>query len=144
MLISSNIYLQFPLEWHHFSKKSRHVFQSPNREEVIVSAYQIEGVGSNLQRGVVLDQLFQNAAEAAKKAAAHPELRITKEFAEDSGCAFPCWTIIARTFAEDIFFGQAVLRHTEGSLLLTYEAPNLKDTERDFRNLLKLILPVKT
>ena len=132
--IDSGIVFDFPDTWERFTDGSRSVFHTPRREEIIVSASRVSGDAS------VLDQVFANGLEAARRGASHPDLRITKPLAEESGiCAFRCAAVLAETTARDAFFGQAVIQHPHGVVFLTYETPFVDGAEQTFRDLLRRI-----
>ena len=138
--IDSGIDFDFPASWQHFKQGKQCIFQSPKREEVVISAYSMTPVMASPDRSHYLDQLFQNGLEAARKGAAQPALRITKALAEDRNASrLPCWTVLAETEAKDGFFAQAVIRYTRGAVFLTYEAPFIEGAEKTFRDLLKMI-----
>jgi len=46
---------------------------------------------------------------------------------------------IAQTEAGDAFFAEAVIRHPNGTVFLTYEAPFMDGAERSFRELLRMV-----
>jgi len=135
--IDSGISFDFPPTWERFTEGSRCIFHTPRREEIIVSASRIDGAGPVTERSQVIEQVFANGLEAAKRGASHPDLRIVKPLAEESGiCAFRCATVLAETAASDAFFGQAVIQHPQGVVFLTYEAPFRQDAEHTFHDLL--------
>ncbi len=132
--IDSGIVFDFPDTWERFIDRGRFVFHTPRREEIIVSASRVNGNASLTER------VFANGLQAASAGASHPDLRITKPLAEESGiCEFRCATVLAETTARDAFFGQAVIQHPQGVVFLTYEAPFLGGAEQTFRDLLRTI-----
>ena len=132
--IDSGIVFDFPDTWERFADDSRSVFHTPRREEIIVSASRVSEDASATER------VFANGLQAARSGASHPDLRITKPLAEESGiCAFRCAIILAETTARDAFFGQAVIQHPHGIVFLTYEAPFIDGAEQTFRDLLRSI-----
>ena len=99
-----------------------------------MSASRVSGDASAVER------VFANGLEAASRSASHPDLRIIKPLAEESGvCAFRCATVLAETSARDAFFGQGVIQHSQGVVFLTYEAPFVDGAEQTFRDLLRRI-----
>jgi hypothetical protein len=135
--IGSNFALDFPPTWEQFTEGSRCVFHTPRREEIIVSASRVSGDGPERERSQAIERVFTNGLEAAKRGASHPDLRITKALAEESGlCAFRCATMLAEARTRDAFFGQAVIQHAHGVVLLTYEAPFRDGAEQAFHDLL--------
>jgi hypothetical protein len=138
--IDTGIVFDFPTTWQYFKQGKQCVFQTPRREEVILSAYSITPPKPSTERDSYLDQLFQNGLQAAQGVGRQPDLRIIKPLAEDLGaCDLPCWTVIAETLTRDTFFAEAVIRHPHGTVLLTYEAPFVDGAERAFRDLLKMV-----
>ena len=138
--IDSEIVADFPETWQRSTEGSRCVFHTPRREEIILSANRVTGDGSAAERLQVIERVFVTSLEAAKRSASHPDLRVTKPLAEEAGiCAFRCATILAETTARDAFFGQAVLQHPQGVILLTYEAPFVDGAEQMVRDLLRMI-----
>jgi hypothetical protein len=138
--IDSGIVFDFPESWERFTQGGRCVFHTPRREEIIVSASRVTGSGPAADRSQVVEQVFANGLEAARRGAAHPELRITKPLAEESGaCAFRCATVLTETTVRDAFYGQAVIQHPQGVVFLTYEAPFVDGAEQRFRDLLRMV-----
>ncbi|MEY2466163.1 MAG: hypothetical protein QOD03_684 [Verrucomicrobiota bacterium] len=138
--IDSGIVFDFPDTWERFTEGSRCVFHTPRREEIITSASRITGDGPAPERAQVIERVFQNGLEAARRGASAPDLRVTKSLAEESGvCALRCATVLAETTARDAFFGQAVIQHPQGVVFLTYEAPFVDGAEQTFHDLLKRI-----
>lgn len=138
--IESGIAFDFPLTWERFTEGSRCVFHTPRHEEIIVSASRVSGDGSATERSELVERMFMNGLEAARRNASHPDLRITKPLAEESGvCAFRCATVLAEATARDAFFGQAVIQHANAVVLLTYEAPFRDDAEQTFHDLLRRV-----
>src|SRR5262249_33044820 len=112
----------------------------PKGEQVILSAFTITPPRHSAEREGYLEEIFQNGLEAAREAIEYPDFRITKPLTEDHGaCQFPCWTAVAETKAQDVFFAEAVIRHDYGTVILTYEAPFSVGNEESFRNLLRLV-----
>ena len=100
------------------------MFHAPRREEIIVSASRIVGTVPAAERTLVIERVFADALEAARRAATHPDLKVTMQLTEEVGfCAFRCDTILAGTAARDTFFDQAVIQHPQGVVFLTYEVP---------------------
>ena len=60
------------------------MFHTPRREQIIVSASRVSGDGPATTRSQVVERLFANGLEAARRGAAYPDLRITKPLAEES------------------------------------------------------------
>ncbi|WP_040549153.1 hypothetical protein [Pedosphaera parvula] len=136
-MIGSALALELPETWVSSTDGTRLVLHSPKREEVIVSAYRIVGNGLGKEQKQHSESIFQNALRSALNAASHPDLNVVKALDEDrAACVFPCWTILAETRTKDAFFGQAVIRHPETCILLTYEAPFVSGAEETFRELL--------
>jgi len=134
--IDSGIVFDFPDNWERFSEGSRCVFHTPHREEIIASASRIGGPSE--EHAQVIERVFENGLEAARRRASAPDLRVTKQLAEESGvCAFRCATVMAETTARDAFYGQAVIQHPHGVVFLTYEAPFVDGAEQTFRDLLR-------
>ena len=119
---SDSFSFEVPDTWTVFKEGNRLVAQGAGAEELIVSSSIITGPSTTT--GLV-ERLFANAKHAAEETAADSGLRITKEFgrAPDAGGSFPCWTIYCETIAQDLFFGQAIVRGEHAVLLVTYEAP---------------------
>jgi hypothetical protein len=138
--IDSGIVFDFPDTWERVTEGSRCVIHTPRREEIIVSGSRISGDGPAAERVQAIEQLFANGLEAARRGSAHPDLRVTKPLAEESGvCALRCATVFTETTARDAFFGQAVIQHPQGVVFLTYEAPFVAGAEQIFRDLLKKV-----
>ena len=138
--IDSGIVLDFPATWKRFTEGARHIFQTPRREEIIVSAQKLASDGAVGERAVRLDRMVEAGLDAARRGAASPELRVIRPLVEDSeACALRCWTLITETTARDAFFAQAVLRHKQGTLFVTYESPFVDGAEQAFRDLLRSI-----
>jgi len=138
--IDSGVVFDFPETWERFTEGSRCVFHTPSREEIIVSASRVSGNGPTAEHSRVIEQVFANGLEAARRGASDPDLRITKPLAEESGvCALRCATVLAETTGRDAFYGQAVIQHSQGVVFLTYEAPFVDGAEQTFGNLLRMI-----
>jgi hypothetical protein len=138
--IDSGIILDFPPAWERFREESRCVFQSPRREEIIVSAQRLTGNPAANEQALWLDRMVEAGLEAARRGVASPELRVIRPLAEDlEASALRCWTVTAETAARDTFYAQAVLRHKQGILFVTYESPFVEGAEQAFRGLLKSI-----
>ena len=105
-----------------------------------MSACVISPPRPSIERDGYLGALFENGLEAARKGVAHPDLRIIKPLLEDAG-AYPlrCWTVIAQTEAGDAFFAEAVIRHPNGTVILSYEAPFIDGAERSFQELFRMV-----
>ena len=105
-----------------------------------MSVSRVSGDGPATERSQVIEQVFTNGLETVRPGASHPDLRITKPLAEESGVsAFRCATILSETTAGDAFFGQAVIQHPQGVVFLTYEAPFRDGAEQTFRDLLRRV-----
>ncbi len=138
--IDSGIVFDFPETWERFTEGSRCVFQTPRREVIMVSASRVSGDGPAAERAEVIERVFANGLEAARRGASDSDLRVTKPLAEDSGvCTFRCATVLAETAARDAFYGQAVIQHPQGVVFLTYEAPFVDGAEQSFRDLLRMV-----
>jgi hypothetical protein len=138
--IDSGVVFDFPPTWERFTEGSRCIFHTPQREEIIVSVSRVDGAGPVTERSQVAERVFANGLETARRGASHPDLRIIKPLAEESGiCAFRCATVLAETTVSDAFFGQAVIQHPQGVVLLTYEAPFRGGAEHTFRDLLRRV-----
>jgi hypothetical protein len=138
--IDSGIVFDFPDTWERFTEGSRCVVHTPRREEIIASVSRITGDGPVPEGAQMIEHVFQNGLETARRGASHPDLRITKPLAEESGvCAFRCATVMAETPARDTFFAQAVIQHPQGVLFLTYEAPFVDGADQMFRDLLRMV-----
>jgi hypothetical protein len=137
--IDSGIVLDVPPTWKRFTEGSRCVFHTPRREEIITSASRITGDGPAPERAQVIERVFQNGLEAARREASVSDLRVTKPLAEESVCALRCATILAETTAHDAFFAQAVIQHPQGVIFLTYEAPFVDGANETFYDLLRRI-----
>jgi hypothetical protein len=138
--IDSGIVFDFPETWERFTEGGRCVFHTPNREEIIVSASRVTGTGPAADRSQVVEQVFANLLEVARRGAAHTDLRITKPLAEEFGaCAFRCATVLTETAARDAFYGQALIQHVQGVVFLTYEAPFVDGAEQTFHDLLRMV-----
>jgi len=123
---SDSFSFEVPDTWTVFKEANRFVAQGAGAEELIVSSSVITGPPTATSDATGLtERLFANAKRAAEETAADSGLRITKEFgsAPDAGGWFPCWTIYCETIAQDLFFGQAIVRGEHAVLLVTYEAP---------------------
>ncbi len=132
MQISSNHFkFSQPSGWSCVSDKGRHIFHSPNREELIVSGASIQGTGETSESEEMVAKLFQNAEMAARKAASHPALVVQKEFCRDERLKnADIWTLLCETVEGDVLFYQAVVRNSRGVLIVTFEAAN-KEVARD-------------
>src|ERR1043165_8474787 len=138
--IDSGIVLDFPPTWDRFTEGDRCVFHTPRGEEIIVSAQRLTGGGRPDERAMSLDRMVEAGLAAARRGVASPELSIVRPLAEDStACALRCWTLIAETTARDVLFAQAVLRHDEGTIFVTYESQFADGAEQAFRDLLKRV-----
>jgi hypothetical protein len=138
--IDSGIVFNFPETWERFTEGSRCVFHTPSREVIIVSASRVGGDGPAAERAEVIERVFANGLEAARRGASDPDLRVTKPLAEESGvCALRCATVLAEATARDEFYGQAVIQHPQGVVFLTYEAPFVDGAEQSFRGLLRMV-----
>jgi hypothetical protein len=138
--IDSGIVFDFPATWEQFTDGGRCVFHTPQREEIIVSASRFRGNGPAAERAQVIERMFANGLEVARRGSSTPDLRVTKPLAEESGiCALRCATVLAETVARDAFYGQAVIQHPHGVVFLTYEAPFVDGAEQSFRDLLRMV-----
>jgi len=135
-LADSGVALDFPPEWKRFSERGRLIFQSPQREEIVVSVSRLISTKEGEAVAPVLARMVENGLDAARKAAASPDLRITKALSEEAHSKMRCWTMFSETHARDIFFGQAVLAHSRGVVLLTYEAPFTAGADKGFHHVL--------
>lgn len=126
-----------PNGWGQFQEGSRHIFHGPNREELIVSASLIQGIGTTGDLAAVRERLFLNAEQSVKNAAAHPALKVTQPFQQDTSVQkVECWTLLAHTQEGDALFYQAVFRDPRGVLLATLEAPNTQDSAKAFEQII--------
>jgi hypothetical protein len=138
--IDSGIVFDFPATWEQFADAGRCVFHTPQREEIILSADRVSGDGPAAERTQVIERMFANGLEAARRGASHPDLRVTKPLGEHCGLStFRCATVWTETVTRDAFFGQAVLQHSHGVVFLTYEAPFIDGAEEAFRDVLRMI-----
>jgi len=136
----SGITLDFPSNWIHFIESGRFVFQSPDGEEVIVAGRRIVPKKINHESKVILDRMIHTGMESMKHVLASPDIRITRPISEQSkNPTFRVWTVEAETIARDVFFGQALFAHPEGTLLVTYEAPFVNGADLAFSELIGMI-----
>jgi hypothetical protein len=103
-----------PESWDESRDGNRYTFRGPNKEELIVSAAIVHGTGTGTDLQAVQEKLFQNARDAVKMAAEHPDLAITRPFQKESVTKAECWTIHARTHMGDVLFYQAVFPARRG------------------------------
>ena len=141
-MTKSGIYLRFfgPTGWTQFHEENKVVYHGPNREELIVSGTLIVGQSSaeelNHWKQVLLEQTF----DVAKKSAAHPDLKIIRDLSPDPRVAeFESWTMRANTVQGDIVFYQSVICHQRGVVLITFEAPNVPESEKVYDAFLKTV-----
>ncbi len=141
MLIpDSGITLDFPSNWVHFIESGRFVFHTPDHEEVIIAGRRIVPDGKDRESALVLDRMVDMGMEAMRHVLASTDLRITRPISEQSkDSTFRVWTVEAETIARDVFFGQAFFVHSEGTILLTYEAPFIDGANLAFSGLLEMI-----
>ena len=100
--IDSGIVFDFPDTWERFTEGSRCVLHTPRREEIIVSASRVSGDGPAAERAQVIERVFANGLEAARRGSSDPELRVTKPLGEESGiCPLRCATVLAETAARE-------------------------------------------
>lgn len=87
--------IEFELpDWKHFLERSRLVFQGPGGEELIISGGSV--IGNHVP--AVADAVFRNAIQAARNAAAHPDLVITEDFGQDPTVVqTEIWTLRSET-----------------------------------------------
>jgi hypothetical protein len=122
-----------PDGWQQFQENSRYIFHGPNREELIVSASLIQGIGTSGDREGVQQKLFQNAEQSVKNAAAHPALKVMRPFQREARASnVECWSLHAQTHEGDTLFYQSVCRGPRGVLLATLEAPNTSHSQNIF------------
>jgi len=65
-----------PDGWRQFQEGGRQIFHGPGREELIVAAALIQGIGTTGDLAAVQRRLFQNAEQSVKNAAARPALKV--------------------------------------------------------------------
>jgi hypothetical protein len=129
-----------PNGWSQFQEGNRYVLHGPNREELIVSASLIQGIGTTGDLAAVQQRLFQNAEQSARNAAAHPALKVTQPFQQNASVLkIECWTLLAQTQEGETLFYQAVYRDPRGVLLATLEAPNTATTTNVFEQFVKSV-----
>lgn len=129
-----------PEGWSQFQEGNRHIFHGPNREELIVSASLVQGIGKTGDLAAAQQRLFKNAEHAAKSAAAHPALKVTQPFQEDRQASkVECWSLHAQTHDGGTLFYQAVFHDLRGVLLATFEAPNTARSIDTFEQFIKSV-----
>jgi hypothetical protein len=129
-----------PDAWNYFQEDNRHIFHGPNHEELIVSSSLIRGVGEMDELNAARQQLFQNAEQSAKNAAAHPALKITQPFQREPRVSnIECWTLRAQTHDSSSMFYQAVFSGPRGIMLTSLEAPNTAALEAIFEQFIKSV-----
>lgn len=129
-----------PDGWTEFRDGSRYVLHGPNHEELIVSASLVQGIGSTNNLAAVQQQLFENAELSVKKAAIHPDLKITQAFQKEAQALnVECWNLLAHTCEGDTLFYQAVFRDARGILIATLEAPNTAHSISAFERFVKSV-----
>ena len=128
-----------PGDWTELRDGSRCVFHGPNREELIVSASLIEGIGTMRDMAAVQQRLFQSAEQSVKNAAAHQALKVTQPFQQTTVSKVECWTLLAQTHEGDTLFYQAVFRDPRGVLLATLETPNTTNAVNAFEQFIKSV-----
>jgi hypothetical protein len=129
-----------PNGWTEIRDGSRYVFHGPNREELIVSASLIQGIGTRSDLAAVQQRLFQNAEQSVKNAAAHPALKVTQPFQQNSNVSkVECWTLLAQTQEGGTLFYQTVFRDPRGVLLATLEAPDTASAADAFVQFVKSV-----
>ena len=126
-----------PPDWTQFKDGNRFVFQSPAREELIVSGRLIMGKGSEAERTAIVERVVENAREAALRTAADPELRVTFPLQEVACSGVSrIWRIDAESRDGAIRFFQAIVSHAHGMALFSYEAPLSQSAQDTFGNIL--------
>ncbi len=129
-----------PSGWAELRDGSRHVFHGPNREELIVSASLIQGIGTTRDLAAVQQHLFQNAEQSVKNAVTHPALKVTQPFQQNTSISkVECWTLLAQTQEGGTLFYQAVFRDPRGVLLATLETPNTASATNAFEQFVKSV-----
>jgi hypothetical protein len=140
LIADSGITLDFPSNWVHFIESGRFVFHTPDREEVIIAGRRIVPEGNDRESAMVLDRMIDTGMEAMKHVLASTDLQITQPISEHSkDSTFRVWTVEAETIARDVFFGQAFFAHSDGTILVTYEAPFIDGADLAFSELLGMI-----
>jgi hypothetical protein len=129
-----------PNGWNSSREGNRHIFHGPSREELIVSASLLQGIGTSDDLVAMQQRLFQNAEKSMKSAAAHPALTVTQPFQQDACVStLECWTLRAQTHEGDTLFYQVVFRDPRGVLLATLEAPNTTSAANGFEQFIKSV-----
>jgi hypothetical protein len=129
-----------PDGWQYFQEGNRYVFHGPNREELIVSASLIQGIGPTGNLATLQKELFINAEQSVRKAAADPALKVTQPFQREERVSnVECWSLHAQTREGDTLFYQAVCRDPRGVLLITFEAPYTTHAETIFQQVIKSV-----
>jgi hypothetical protein len=70
--IDSGIVFDFPDSWDRFTEGNRCVLHTPRREEIIVLASRLADDGAAAERAQVLERLFANGVEAARRGSSAP------------------------------------------------------------------------
>src|SRR2546423_7069938 len=106
-----------PKGWSELRDGSRHVFHGPDGEELIVSAFFIQGIGTTRDLAAVQQRLFQTAEQSVKNAVANPALKVTQPFQQNASISkIECWTLLAQSQEGGTLFFQAVFRDPRGVL----------------------------
>ena len=140
MKLGTTFIFAAPVGWKQLQEGGRHKFQGPNREELIVSGSLIQGIGTAGGLAAAQNQLFHNAEQSAKTAAAHPALKVTQPFQPDAQASkVECWTLHAQTNDGDTLFYQAVFRSPRGVMLATLEGPNTSGSVDAFDHFIRSV-----
>jgi hypothetical protein len=127
-----------PSGWSEFREGSRYVFHGPNREELIMSAFLIQGGGTSASPLELQQRLFRNAEGAARAAASHSALKVTHPFMRKPvRSGLECWMLRAETHEGDTLFHQAVVQDPRGVLLASFEAPNTLHSVQTFEQVVE-------
>ena len=134
-----------PEGWITFQDRACLVAQGPDGEELILSSWCVEAppTASRDEIDMLVTTLLDNATKSAQHTVAEADLHVTKPLARyiDAGGWFPCWTLLARTTIDHIFFGQAVIRGRRAVMLVTLEAPCTTRSESHLQAFLDTFAP---
>jgi hypothetical protein len=132
-----------PDGWTTSSQGSRLVLNGLAGEVAIISSWVVApSAQTDLTKlNDMLAELERNAERSAIKAAAHPELTISRILGPDTpaGGIFPCSTLISDD--GEVFFAEAVVRGPSSVLLLTFEVPLSDNSAQRFAAFLQTFGP---
>jgi hypothetical protein len=142
-IVGLGISFDVPPAWTYFKDGPRFVLHGEAQQEVIISGRYVTVPGRTARENIV-DVLLANAKQAALDVASDPELQLLSPMTEvRSDEDLKVWRIDAKSRDGETLFLQAVVGHSFGVALVTFEVPASSAARDEFSRLIRSTSAIK-